>query len=58
MNVGCVVYITIAPLQWTKTGPSRRLGIYIEYESPSITKYLESMTGDIFVILMKQFSQH
>jgi hypothetical protein len=29
-------------------GPQRRLGIYIGYESPSIIKYLEPSTGDIF----------
>ncbi|PIN26225.1 hypothetical protein CDL12_01027 [Handroanthus impetiginosus] len=29
-------------------GPQRRLGIYIGYESPSIIKYLEPMTGDLF----------
>ncbi|KAL2226409.1 UNVERIFIED_CONTAM: Retrovirus-related Pol polyprotein from transposon TNT 1-94 [Sesamum indicum] len=29
-------------------GPQRRLGIYVGFESPSIIKYLESMTGDQF----------
>ncbi|XP_062093870.1 uncharacterized protein LOC133799896 [Humulus lupulus] len=29
-------------------GPQRRLGIYVGYESPSIIKYLEPTTGDIF----------
>ena len=29
-------------------GPQRRLGIYVGYESPSIIKYLEPLTGDIF----------
>ena len=29
-------------------GPQRRLGIYIGYESPSIIKYLEPLTGDVF----------
>ena len=29
-------------------GPQRRLGIYVGYESPSIIKYVESLTGDIF----------
>ena len=45
---GCGVYIPIAPPQRTKMGPQRRLGIYIGYESPSIIKYLESLTGDVF----------
>ena len=29
-------------------GPQKRLGIYVGFESPSIIKYLEPMTGDIF----------
>ena len=45
---GCAVYIQIAPPQHTKMGPQRRLGIYVGYESPSIIKYLEPMTGDLF----------
>ncbi|XP_070035716.1 uncharacterized protein [Nicotiana tomentosiformis] len=30
-------------------GPKRRLRIYVGYESPSIIKYLEPMTGDLFM---------
>ena len=45
---GCAVYIPIAPPQRTKMGPQRRLGIYVGFESPSIIKYLEPMTGDLF----------
>ena len=29
-------------------GPQRRLGIYVGYESPSIIKYLEPSTKDLF----------
>ncbi|XP_012465988.1 uncharacterized protein LOC105784640 [Gossypium raimondii] len=29
-------------------GPQRRLGIYVGYESPSIIKYVEPLTGDLF----------
>ena len=29
-------------------GPQRRLGIYISFNSPSIIKYLEPLTGDFF----------
>jgi hypothetical protein len=29
-------------------GPHRKLGIYIGYSSPSIIKYLEPLTGDLF----------
>jgi hypothetical protein len=28
--------------------PQRRLGIYVGFDSPSIIRYLESLTGDIF----------
>nr|KYP43092.1 Retrovirus-related Pol polyprotein from transposon TNT 1-94 [Cajanus cajan] len=45
---GCAVYVPIAPPQRTKMGPQRRLGIYVGYESPSIIKYLEPLTGDLF----------
>ena len=29
-------------------GPQRRLGIYVEFESPSIIHYLEPLSGDMF----------
>jgi hypothetical protein len=29
-------------------GPHRRIGIYVGYQSPSILKYLEPLTGDLF----------
>jgi hypothetical protein len=45
---GCAVYVPISPPQRTKMGPQRRLGIYVGYESPSIIKYLEPTTGDLF----------
>ena len=45
---GCAVYVPIAPPQRTKMGPQRRMGIYVGYESPSIIKYLEPTTGDLF----------
>ncbi|KAJ9539553.1 hypothetical protein OSB04_032286 [Centaurea solstitialis] len=45
---GCAVYVPIAPPQRTKMGPQRRLGIYVGYESVSIIKYLEPLTGDLF----------
>ena len=32
----------------TKMGPQRRLGVYVGYESASIIKYLEPLTGDLF----------
>ncbi|KAI3693370.1 hypothetical protein L6452_33205 [Arctium lappa] len=45
---GCAVYVPIAPPQRTKMGPQRRLGIYVGYESSSIIRYLEPLTGDVF----------
>jgi len=45
---GCAVYVPIAPPQRTKMGPQRRLGIYIGFDSPSIIRYLEPLTSDIF----------
>ncbi|KAM2322654.1 hypothetical protein ACFXTH_019306 [Malus domestica] len=29
-------------------GPQRRLGIYVGFDSPSIIRYLEPLTGDMF----------
>ena len=45
---GCAVYVPIAPPQRTKMGPQRRLGIYVGCDSPSIIRYLEPQTGDVF----------
>ncbi|CAM8902209.1 unnamed protein product [Rhodiola kirilowii] len=45
---GCAIYVPIAPPQRTKMGPQRSLGIYVGFESPSIVKYLEPQTGNIF----------
>jgi hypothetical protein len=45
---GCAVYVPIAPPQRTKMGPQRRLEIYVGFDSPSIIRYLEPLTGDIF----------
>jgi hypothetical protein len=30
-------------------GPHRKLGIYVGYHFPSIIKYLEPLTGDLFI---------
>jgi hypothetical protein len=47
---GCTVYVPISPPQRTKMRPQRRLRIYIGFHSPSIIKYLELLTGDIFTV--------
>ncbi|KAL0533448.1 hypothetical protein IC582_030288 [Cucumis melo] len=45
---GCAVYVPIFRPQRTKMRPQRRLGIYVGFESPSIIRYLEPLTGDVF----------
>ena len=45
---GCAVYVPITPTQCTKIGHQRRLGIYVDFDSPSIIRYLEPLTGDVF----------
>ena len=45
---GCAVYVPIAPPQRTKRGPQRKLGIYVGFDSPSIIRYLEPLTDDMF----------
>jgi hypothetical protein len=45
---GCAVYVPIAPPHRIKMGPQRRHGIYIGFDSPSIIRYIEPLTGDIF----------
>ena len=45
---GCAIYVPIAPPQRTKMGPQHRLGIYTGFDSPSIMRYLEPLTGDVF----------
>jgi hypothetical protein len=46
---GYVVYAPISSPQHTTMGPHRKLGIYVGYYSPSIIKYLEPMTEDLFM---------
>ena len=45
---GCAIYVPIAPLQRTKMGLQRRLKIYTGFDSPSIIRYLEPLTSDVF----------
>jgi hypothetical protein len=45
---GCAVYAPILPPKRTSIGPHRKLGTYVEYHSPSIIKYLEPLTKDLF----------
>ncbi|GJV23042.1 disease resistance CC-NBS-LRR class family protein [Tanacetum coccineum] len=43
-----ILYVPIAPPQRTKMGPQRRLGIYVGYDTSSIIRYIEPLTGDLF----------
>ena len=45
---GFEVYVPIASTQRTKMGPQRRLRIYVGFDSSSIIRYIEPLTGDIF----------
>ena len=45
---GCAVYVPIAPTYQSKMGPQRRLVIYVSFDSPSIIRYLEPLTEDVF----------
>ena len=47
-SFGCAVYVPITPPLRIKMGPQRRLGIYVGYDSPTIIRYLEPTTGDLF----------
>jgi hypothetical protein len=50
LKSGCATYIPISLPQRTSMGPHRRMGIYVGYQSPSIIKYLEPLTGDLFMV--------
>ncbi|KAK9125764.1 hypothetical protein Scep_014610 [Stephania cephalantha] len=45
---GCAMYVPIPPPNRTKMGPQRKLGIYVGFNSSSIIRYLEPLTGDLF----------
>jgi hypothetical protein len=45
---GSAVYVPIPPTKRSKMGPKRRLGIYVGFQSPSIIRYLDPATGNLF----------
>ena len=45
---GCAVHVPIAPSQRTKMSPQCRLEIYVGFDTSSIIKYLEPLTGEVF----------
>ncbi|KAK9132238.1 hypothetical protein Scep_011766 [Stephania cephalantha] len=44
----CAVYVLISPPNKTKMSPQQKLKIYVGFNSLSIIKYLEPLTGDLF----------
>lgn len=44
---GCVVYVPITPPKRTKLAPQIQL-VYVDFDSPSIIRYIEPLTGDLF----------
>jgi hypothetical protein len=46
----CVVYALISPPRRTTIGPHKKMGIYVKYHSTFIIKYMELMTGDLFMV--------
>ena len=42
------MHVPVTPPKPTKMGSQRRLGIYVGFESPSIIRYFEPLTGDMF----------
>ena len=48
MVLGYAVQAPIAPPKRTKMGPQRCLDIYVGFNSPSIIRFLEPTTGDLF----------
>jgi hypothetical protein len=46
----CTVYAPVSPPKRTSMPPYKKLGIYVGYHSPSIIKYLEPLTGDLFIV--------
>ena len=45
---GCSVQVPIPPPNRSKMGPQRQLGIYVDFDSPSLIHYLEPLTSDVF----------
>ncbi|KAM1003140.1 hypothetical protein ACFX2C_003502 [Malus domestica] len=45
---GCAVYMSISSPLHTKKGLQQRMGIYVRYDSLSIIRYLEPLTGNLF----------
>ena len=52
---GCAIHVPIAPPQRTKMGPQGRLGMYVGFDSPSIIRYLEPLTRDVFRVRFADF---
>jgi hypothetical protein len=46
---GCAGYTPILPPKRTSMYPHRKLVIYVGFQSPTILKFLEHLTGDLFM---------
>jgi hypothetical protein len=46
---GCTVYAPVSPQKRTTMDAHKKIGIYVGYHSPSIIKYLNPMTKDLFI---------
>ena len=45
---GCSIQVLIPPSHRSKMGPQHWLGIYVDFDSPSLIHYLEPLTSDVF----------
>ena len=45
---GCAIYVPISPPKHSSMGLHKKIGIYVGYLSPTIIKYMEPLTEDLF----------
>ena len=50
-----LVVVPITPTQHTKMGLQRQLGIYVGFDYPSIIRYLEPLTYDVFTTRFEDY---
>lgn len=48
IRFGCAIQVHILLPQRTKISPQQKFRIYVGFDSPSITRYLEFLIGDLF----------
>ncbi|KAB2595459.1 retrotransposon protein [Pyrus ussuriensis x Pyrus communis] len=52
---GCAIYVPIVSPLRTKMSPQRKMRIYVDYDSPSIVRYLEPLIGDLFITRLADY---